>query len=316
MKKKYLIVKGCAGIGNRLATVVAAIQYCDRNNRILVIDWADGQLDEKGLNAFHTCFVLQNFNRYATIDEIENWDRLSHSSELFKADRHAGLYDLYVHKSNSFFNRLPVKFFPKGWFRTLREKWQPLKPGSAPLCFGNDLPDNLPFDIVYFVDFLPVIQYEQLVHYINLQPRMQAIVNDYAAARRLNEAIGLHVRFTDKKPEKKLSLVINYLKKHKGDTQLFLCTDSAEVETLFRENFEDVILYPKNLPVLSGEGLHQWALYNNEEKLKRKMYEESIAEMFLLSKCGKLLYQGNSTFSLVSKAYHAHPALCKDWQLL
>jgi len=40
--EKYLVLKGCAGLGNRLITLLKAIQYCKKTGRRLYVDWADG----------------------------------------------------------------------------------------------------------------------------------------------------------------------------------------------------------------------------------------------------------------------------------
>lgn len=56
--KKYLVLKGCAGLGNRLITLMGAIRYCERTQRILYVDWADGMFDQEGQNAFTQYFEL------------------------------------------------------------------------------------------------------------------------------------------------------------------------------------------------------------------------------------------------------------------
>ena len=85
------------------------------------------------------------------------------------------------------------------------------------------------------------------------------------------------------------------------------------MEELFLKEFPNLILFPKYKPNLKGEGLHQWALYNHAEDLKYEIFEQGVLEMFLLSKCHYLYYQGNSTFSNISKTYHTNQNNCYDW---
>ncbi|MBL7920230.1 MAG: hypothetical protein JNJ40_07930 [Bacteroidia bacterium] len=315
MKEKYLIVKGCAGLGNRLVTVMAAIRYCQISKRTLIVDWADGQFDVKGENAFNKCFNISDAVKYELLESIKNWDNLSHSSELFKINKLQGIYDIYLEQQTPFFYNLPVKLFPKGRLRRLRKKWKPKKANYESLSFGGDLKNDLKEDVVYFVDFLPEISYNEMPEYIELKPEVKKEIEEFRLKKDLNNVTGVHVRYTDKKPTQKIEILIEHLKK-KQEENIFLATDSAYIEDLFVKAFSNVILFPKIKPELSGEGLHQWALYNNEDNLKYIIYKESVIEMFLLSECKELFYQGNSTFSNISKTYHHNKKKCLDWQKL
>ena len=42
MPQKYLILKGCAGLGNRIFSILNAISYSKKTGRKLIIDWSDG----------------------------------------------------------------------------------------------------------------------------------------------------------------------------------------------------------------------------------------------------------------------------------
>jgi hypothetical protein len=313
---KYLVVKGCAGLGNRLVTVLAAIEYCIRNKRTLVVDWADGQFDETGVNAFDKCFTFKKFTNYTSLDSIAGWNDLSHSSDLFKANKHAGLYDLYIEKQSVFFNRLPHALIPAGALRKLRRRWSPINGKGASLNFGSDLNDNLAADVLYFIDFLPIRSYAALPDNLGISPAISEKIRNFKSEQNLETAVGVHVRYTDKKPSGQIGKLIAHLQKTLNGRPVFLSTDSAEIERQFKAAFERVIIYSKTKPQLSGEGLHQWALYKHEEKMKYVLFEESVMDMFLLSECGELLYQGNSTFSQISAVYHPDKLKCTDWQTI
>lgn len=302
-------------MGNRLVTVLAAIKYSIENERVLIIDWSDGQFAEFGVNAFNSCFALNEVEHLKSINEIANWSELSHSSELFKANKEKGVYDLYKTVDNAFWNKLPMRLFPKGRARSLRKKWKPINNQGTSLVYGSDLRNDLKEDVVYFIDFLPIMSYVEMTNYIRLTSTLETKIKTIQEDYKLHEAIGVHVRYTDKKPTRQISDLVEYLKKI-NNLSIFLCTDSVYVEELFATHFKNVILFPKTKPKLYGEGLHQWALYNNEEKKKQIIFEESVIEMFLLSRCKQLLYQGNSTFSNISKTYHSDITKCVDWQTL
>lgn len=314
LSKKYLIVKGCAGLGNRLVTVFAAIKYCERNNRTLAVDWSDGQFDKKRIDAFHKCFDLKNI-AYTTLADIDNWDNASHSSQLFKNNKTEGIYDLYVDKQSSFWQKLPGKLFVSSGLKKLRRRWQPIGNENYfnSLGYGSDLLNNRNETILYFLDFIPFINYNELPNYIQPKLFIAEKINYFSNQNKIDGAIGVHIRHTDKRPTSEVKLIIEYIKlKHKMSS-VFLSTDSIEIEKLFLNDFPNLLLFPKTKPQLKGEGLHQWALYNKAEELKYTLFEESIIELFLLSKCRYLYYQGNSTFSNISKVYHLNKNNCYDW---
>jgi len=312
---KYLVIKGCAGLGNRLVTVFSAIQYAEKSNRTLVIDWSDGQFDKKEVDAFKKCFDIKNI-KIASINKIENWSELKHSSNLFKENKNAGVYDLYIVKQSTFFSKIPKRLFFLETLKKMRNCWQPIEKGNYfnSLNFGSDLSDYKSEDVLYYVDFLPYINYDEMPNYISVKRFLQEKINRFIQEKNLLNAIGIHIRNTDKKPTSDIFNLINYLKNNHIDESIFLSTDSVKIEELFLKNFlNKIILFPKTKPELKNEGLHQWALYNDTEDLKYVLYEESIMEMFLLSKCKYLYYQGNSTFSNISRVYHANKTNCYDW---
>lgn len=332
MKNKYLIVKGCAGLGNRLVTVIAAIKYAKRNNRILIIDWEDGQFDKFGENAFSKTFHLKNVDYLESYKDIIGFDSLSHSSNLFKAEPQKGVYELYFQESSKLFLKLPEGLFPKGNLSKLRFCWKPISKKQKkssdndlkaianvfdPNClvYGDWLKNNNSDDILYYVDFLPNISFKDLKDYIEPKLFIHKKVDEFAHSYQFDtDVTGVHVRNTDKKPSASLDKLIDKLKSDVRTKRIYLSTDSEDVENLFKKQFKDLILFPKYKPNLKNEGLHQWALYNNAEELKYRIYEDSLLEMMLLSKAKYLFYQGNSTFSKISKVYHKHQNNCYDWQ--
>lgn len=56
---KSLVVKGIEGLGNRLMCVANAIEYCQKTNRTLYVDWTDGMYADRGINAFHLFFDIK-----------------------------------------------------------------------------------------------------------------------------------------------------------------------------------------------------------------------------------------------------------------
>ena len=59
IKKKYLVLKGCAGLGNRFITLMKAINYAKLSDRTFSVDWSDGMFAALGKNAFSEYFDIK-----------------------------------------------------------------------------------------------------------------------------------------------------------------------------------------------------------------------------------------------------------------
>ena len=55
-RPKYLLVKGRAGLGNRLLAALTGIRYARLSGRRLVVDWRDESYSDDGTDAFPRFF--------------------------------------------------------------------------------------------------------------------------------------------------------------------------------------------------------------------------------------------------------------------
>ena len=182
---------------------------------------------------------------------------------------------------------------------------------------GGAYKDDLREDIVFFADYLPIYEPETLKH-IELKEQFKNKIEKFANNEKLEKnTIGVHIRFTDKKPTTNLEKLIQYLKKNIHDKKIFLATDNNSIIEVFRNNFNGTIIYPKYIPeIAENRGIHHFGLDTNDKKEVGKIIlEDSIIEMYLLSKCEQLLYQGNSSFSRISKQFKSDDK-CYDWLLI
>lgn len=79
--ERILILKGCAGLGNRLITLYSAIRYCIKTHRKLYVDWSDGMFEDKGKNAFFEFFELKGVEHSENLKEV-----------YLAVDNHASIY--------------------------------------------------------------------------------------------------------------------------------------------------------------------------------------------------------------------------------
>lgn len=328
--KKFLLLKGCAGLGNRFITLQKAILYAQKNNRILYVDWSDGMFAPEGENAFYKYFTLSNVKSIDSIepivDSISNGASIYPKSltleevcgSIYKNFWHVGSwlswhFPIYrVAATTIFKGKIASVFGLQSWQRKydVDYSWQKnIKYvfSEENIQLGAQLKDHINRDVVVFVDFRPLVDIKNIFNYVHLKDQYYNKFMNFALEHDLiNKGIGVHIRATDKKPQKeidKLATLIGKLISEESDLKIFLSTDSISVTNDFMHRYRDnIVTYPKFLPDnLEGKGIHHWALNNQDKEVTSQMFEDSLADMWILSMCKYLLWQGNSSFSLMSK---------------
>ena len=84
--------------------------------------------------------------------------------------------------------------------------------------------------------------------------------------------IGLHIRYSDKKPLSKIDKIIYHIENEYGDNQYFLATDNEKIEKrMIKAHFKNVLTLQKDLPQsIEGRGIHMWGVDNLDEAYKSK----------------------------------------------
>lgn len=343
MKDRYLLLKGCAGLGNRFITLMKALQYSRLSGRKIYVDWSDGMFDAAGNNIFYEFFEL-NYENKVTIEQIKevyNNGGTTYPRYIYLEDFEKPIYPesnvessfkvyspaiskktiykvvlsliplhkiVYLLGLQSF--QRPDKFKDLTWWKVVKT----INDGNN-LPLGSNLWPWLKADIVFFADFRPFCSMKKFSSTIKLKEEYETIINNMASFLKLHNAIGVHIRYTDKKPKKQLDNLIGKLQKEvDNESKIFLCTDNKDIEEDFVRIFGDkIIKTDKYIPKVKGEGIHIWASLQNDNSLKRQMFEDSLIDMWLLSKCKFLYWQGNSSFSLISKLLIDDNKKCKDW---
>ena len=343
MANRYLYLKGCAGLGNRLITLVKAIDYAKRTNRQIYVDWSDGMFDQPGVNAFYKYFDLKT-----DVAVVSNFEEIEHAlvngasiypktldakglrGNFFSTYNIAGTFlsqkvpfyrvmvTLIIHgKICSVFGlqswqRLTDKEY--GWKALIKKVYN-----EDNVMFGAQLPKGVDRDIVTFIDFRPLIKMEKIFRYIKLNDKYAQKFRKFAEKEDLvMNAIGVHIRATDKQPKKqigKLLLKLDAKLCEKPSLNIFLCTDNMDIQDEMEKRYKGkIISYPKFMPKDVGKrGLHNWALDHPECNISARMFEDSLADMWILSMCKFLYWQGNSSFSMVSKLIKNDSSTTIDW---
>ena len=118
-----------------------------------------------------------------------------------------------------------------------------------------------------------------------------------------SKMIGVHVRHTDiKVPLKKYLTTVDRLVSKVPDATIFLATDGAGVDEVFRTRYKRVASVPKDTSVRGNNGrLHAAAT----DRVRHGI--EAVVDMGLLSLCDYLVYSSRSTFAVVSHLWSNSP---------
>lgn len=324
-EERILLLKGTAGLGNRLVTYAYAQEYALRSGRKLIVDWTDGQFHHPNSNAFTYAFQSQE-QQYETSESIQAVvDRFTSYYPSAEFAQPGGVYDYATFLKG--YNRWPYQFLThrlKGRFARWLSAWK-LKSAEANLIYspfsrsflelGERLPENLDEDVVVFASFLPPIKPGPIKKHVQLNSHMSAKLDGLIHNLKIDQdTLGVHVRSTDKTPPRSISALVELLERESENyKQLFLSTDNVEVRGRIAASFKNVVFQNTDLLSTSSQGLHQKAFQSNDYSRVLDIYEESILDMWALSRCGGLLYQGNSTFSVISRHLHIDDKNCRNW---
>jgi len=326
-------VKGCAGLGNRLATLCCAIEYAKKTKRILFVDWSDGVYGKKLVNVFPKYFRTPTVRNVNSIQDIKGYNILTKYPRILGDNPNSPLYDLYLPSSSKWLLRvIPPSLLPKGKWRKIHRHWFvrnnfesiPKKSdlrsiqalfNSDSIPFGQDYKISNKFGILFFADYSPSFKDITLSKHVDLSPSVKLEIDNYIKRYNLDKfSIGIHIRNRDKMPSRPLKTIIDILCQPPfKDRKIFLATDDKKIETFFFERFQNVITYPKNFCDNSDKGIHLINELSNDEFITENHLKESILDMWILSKCEYLFFQGNSYFSRISKILHDDPSKCFDW---
>ena len=335
ISSSYLLVKGCAGIGNRIFTLAAAIRYAEKNNRIIIVDWRDGVFSEKGKNAFDLFFEITDFpSESLSLVEKQDFTDTIYPA-VSNGQLNENLYDLfcfcrtrferyvkfsdrligkwsrlnsfwYYHPGNNFGKEMEIGF---SVFRVLNQKHH--------FELGHKLKDGLGEKLVLFADYWPGRVSKKYFQFIRLK---SSFVSEVELIQKnlgvTNETIGIHIRATDKQPGKSLERLISFLKsRNKPDAVYFLATDNPEVERVFLNSFgNSLITLKKNYLSADGnENLHHYGIRTGNYGYTEQIFFETLVDLYLLTKCGVFYFQGNSSFSRLACIWRGNDEDCFDW---
>jgi hypothetical protein len=292
---RIVLVKGCAGLGNRLLSLLSAVLYAKMTGRVVVVDWRDGTYADPGINSFPLLFQ-SSFAHSLTQDlmtesvEPRVWhQRLPMSAgELHRLIRPRGLKGCPFLGSLYSFNpktldhqdEVIVVWSLVAFIGQLRRhfagQWAGLKKCDDATILAGLLHENL-----------------------ELHPEIAARAQEIQQAWPVGTRIGVHVRNTDRTTNlNRVTRRLDALLKKQPGAMIFLATDDQLVEELFKRRYVNVLTFPKWFPP-SGP-LHSKKAPCPD---RLSMAKEMLVEMSLLLACDHLVINSNSSFSQIAKLW-------------
>jgi len=288
--KKFLLVKGRAGLGNRMLSALTGIAYARLTDRGILVDWSDPTYSVDGSNVFHhffqcsscsptdaipatdsvfpsiwrghlreSCIAMQR--RYGHHTSPESWQELS-SIDLAKLDYQEDVVVMWTstEKVGLFRNHLTARFKE---FEGATEQ-----------------------------AILTTLLREHLI----LQPEILERVAHFKGSYFGKATVGVHVRYSDHRAHLRAILrKLNTLLKHEPNVQIFLSTDNIRIKELFEESYPNVITAPHWYPPPGHSLTRYWTRPNRAEQ-----GIEALVDLYLLAECDYLIIDTSSSFSLVA----------------
>lgn len=341
---RIVIVKGIAGLGNRLRVVTAAMEYAQRTNRTIYVDWNDGMFAPEGINAFNQYFEIWGFPCFTSYEDLKVdtfypaiYAKLPMNNSIYNYFEKEQIGNRFIRKGMHYLFKVAHRLGEKNdsidkavcrasqtyqsfvLHKNLQEQFSE----QGKFAFGAHLNRNIDADAIIYCDNIPFYHTEMMKSHIRLKPEIASRVDSFVKENKLDrETVGVHVRASGKKCYGDIDKFIIHLKKFIKENEaerVFLCTDSSLIETKFKDVFkEKLVIQPKYLPEIEGKetGIHDHAMNSRDADLQKRLTEEAIIDMFALSKVDYLFYQFGSTFSEISCVYHKDQSKCKSWMSL
>ena len=292
---KYVLVKGNAGLGNRLFSVLTGALYARLSGRRLLVDWTDRMYSNDGSNIFQQFFVARSAGESVCDDDeipetesVNPWMWRGHlrtsAHEMLMEHAPEAIHDPLAGAIVSFDTsrldhdeELLVMWTYNPLIKQMRRHFRRARAGWRRL------------------DELAILRH--LMHdTLELHPSIAGRIADIRRGWADGLLIGIHVRHTDKRTNlRKIKARLAACHRQFSEASIFLATDSRSVEEEFRRDYPDMLTAPKWYPT-SGR------LHGREECPDRSQnLAEALIDLYLLSGCEHLIINGSSSLGYLAQ---------------
>jgi len=300
--KKFLVLKGTAGMGNRIMSFFEAVIYSKLTNRKLIVDWKDGVYAPAGVNSFFEFFESPITNPDLKIPNTDSvypsvWiGNLNKNLDdvRSKQDSKISIKDFYkvvkqkysVDFSNKDYNEDVLVGLDYGFFLENFESYL------------DQLPREWPRESNAFMRHI-------FKNYLFLNSKIKREAERFVKKNFNGPVIGVHIRYTDNRGTykdvdlKKYKPLIDRLLGSNPKATIFLSTDNEEILNEYKKIYPGILFFNKNFSWKPGLEIHNKKSCDDRIRIGK----EALIEMYVLSKCDYIIYSGNSSFARLSAIY-------------
>lgn len=284
---KYLLVKGAAGLGNRIFSLLNAILYARLTRRQLLVDWSDGSYSSDGSNAIHHFYKSNLFSPADRIPDTDSvqpavWSGRLHERAMSLAMEHTPA----LHDDPFLWKRFSVDLSRTDYGHDLLVIW-----GYFPLIDQMRVHFRGEFSTLRNLNTDTILR-ELMSEHLELQPSIGERVRLLRSSWPPGPTLGVHVRYTDKKTSvDTIRSKVDELRSQRPEMQVFLATDSQAVENSFKA-IPGLLTAPKWYPT-GNHKLHE----SMECPDKTVNGMEALTDLYLLAGCDSLVLDTHSSLS-------------------
>jgi len=291
---KYLVVKGIAGLGNRILSALTGIMYARLTARKLIIDWSDPAYSKNGTNVFHDLFLCTLCD---PADKMPATDSVSPA--VWKGSLHKSATSMKEpYKNNTvFLQNTSIDLTKLNYEEELMVMWA--YHGEVDQLRGHFIEAYEEYVSMSKEAILSRLLREDLI----LHPQIQSRVNKIKHKEFNRNTVGVHIRYTDHRASLLATLdKLNALLRSKPDLQVFVATDNIQIKNMFEENYPGVITTPHWYPK-PGSRIH------NNRACPDSFVSgiKSLVDLYLLAECDYLIVDSSSTFSYLAMLLTSAP---------
>jgi len=296
---RFLLVKGTAGMGNRMLAAAAAVLYARLSGRRLIVDWSDATYSSDGANAFH---------RFFRSPACEPADRVPETDDVvpsfWRGRLHESVREVTVPFPGS---RYPDSVLEK---RSRLDLTRLDHPEAVAVLWAYvaqlhvlrpHLADRLP-DLARLTnaELLRTIFRDDLL----LQPEIRERVREFRAVHLRGPTVGVHVRYGDYRVSLRAVLgKLAELVRGEPGLQVFLATDNSEVLRTVERLYRNVVTTPHRY------GTPGVPLHNDPDCPDRTAGGiEALVDMYVLAECDYLVVDTSSSFAAVAALLGTRPS--------
>lgn len=290
VQDKYVVVKGIAGLGNRLLCVLTAILYARLTRRRLLVDWRDRAYSDNGANAFHQYFLCKLCDPRDEIPATDSVRPVIWRGHL--RDSAASIEKQHAEASGipEMWRKFSVDLSQTNYAEDVLVMW-------SYYAQIDELRQHFrgEFKSLRRASTTAILR-DLMQEYLVLHPAIQQRVDCFRAERFNGKTVGVHVRYTDKKTRlAEIQQRLEALLQREPELQIFLATDSLKVHNLFVSRYARVVSTTKWYPT-SGISMHQ----NPKCPDRNEEGASALVDLYLLASCDYLIVDESSSFSYLA----------------